>query len=157
MYQFHITVYEPVRTKTHYLVFPRALFFTNTVTFLLPHHSILYSSFLQSVVFSCTLSNLILKNCEVRIVQVLLTLGFPGSASGKETCVPLPGDLRDVGSISRPGRSPEEEHGNPLSILENPMDRGAWWATVHRVSKSRTRLKWLSMHSCIIDIMISLW
>ena len=39
-------------------------------------------------------------------------------------------------------RSPGEGHGNPLqySCLENPMDRGAWWATVHRVSKSRTRL-----------------
>ena len=77
----------------------------------------------------------------MRIVQVLLILGFPGYASGKETCVPLLGDLRDVGSISGPGRSPGEEHGNPLSILGNPMDRGPWGATVHRVSKSRIQLK----------------
>ena len=43
----------------------------------------------------------------------------------------------DVGSISRSGRSPGEGNGNPLqySCLENPMDRGAWWATVHGVSK----------------------
>jgi len=47
------------------------------------------------------------------------------------------GDIRDVGLI------PGEEHGNPLhySCLENPMDREAWWATVHGVAKSRTRLK----------------
>ena len=42
------------------------------------------------------------------------------------------GDIRDVGSIPRSGRSPGGEHGNPLqySCLENPMDRGAWLATV---------------------------
>ena len=50
------------------------------------------------------------------------------------------GDLRDAGSISGLRRSPEEGNGNPLeySYLENPMDRGAWWATVHRVTKSQT-------------------
>ena len=53
------------------------------------------------------------------------------------------GDLRDAGSIPGSGRSPGEGHCNPLqySCLENPMDRGAWWATVYRVSKSWTRLK----------------
>jgi len=53
------------------------------------------------------------------------------------------GDLRGVGLIPGLGRSPGVGHGNPLqySCLENPMDRGAWWATVHRVAKSRTRLK----------------
>ena len=46
----------------------------------------------------------------------------------------------DPGSISGLGRSPGEGNGNPLqySCLENPMDRGAWRATVHRVAKSRT-------------------
>ena len=46
----------------------------------------------------------------------------------------------DAGSIPGSGRSPGEGHGNPLqySCLENPMDREAWWATVHRVAKSRT-------------------
>ena len=50
------------------------------------------------------------------------------------------GDIRDVGSIPGPGRSPGEGHGNPLqySCLENPMDRGAWQATVHMVAKSDT-------------------
>ena len=52
------------------------------------------------------------------------------------------GDLRDVGSNPGLGRSPEG-NGNPLqySCLENPMDRGAWWATVHSVAKSQMRLK----------------
>ena len=51
------------------------------------------------------------------------------------------GDVRDVGSIPGLGRSPGGGHGNSLqySGLENPMDRGAWWATVHRVTRSRTR------------------
>ena len=59
------------------------------------------------------------------------------------------GDIRDVGSIPGSGRSLGGGHGNPrlYSCLENPMDRGAWWAAVHRVSKSRTRLKQLSMHT----------
>ena len=48
----------------------------------------------------------------------------------------------DLGSIPGSRRSPGEGNGNPLqySCLENPMDRGAWWATVHGVAKSRTRL-----------------
>ena len=52
----------------------------------------------------------------------------------------------DLGSISGSGRSPGERNGNLLqySCLENPMDRGAWWASVHRVAKSQTWLQWLS-------------
>ena len=52
------------------------------------------------------------------------------------------GDARDVGSIPGSGRSPGGGRGNPLqySCLENPMDSGAWWATVHGVMKSWTRL-----------------
>ena len=48
----------------------------------------------------------------------------------------------DLGSIPGSGRSPGEGNGNPLqySCLENPMDGGAWWATVHGVAKSQTRL-----------------
>ena len=50
------------------------------------------------------------------------------------------GDARDVDSIPGSGRSPGEGHGNPLqySGLENPMDRGAWKATIHGVKKSWT-------------------
>ena len=51
------------------------------------------------------------------------------------------GKVRDAGSIPGSGRSPGGEHGNPLqySYLENPVDTGAWWATVHRVIKSQTQ------------------
>ena len=57
-------------------------------------------------------------------------------------------DLRDMDLIPGWGRSPGGEHGNPLqcSCLENPMDKGAWWAMVHRVTKSQTGLKQLSTH-----------
>ena len=50
------------------------------------------------------------------------------------------GDVKDVGSMPELGRSPGEGNGNPLqySWLENPMDRGAWWATVHRVAELDT-------------------
>jgi len=49
-------------------------------------------------------------------------------------------DIRDVGSIPGWGRSSGGGHGNPLkySCLENPMDRGAWWAIIHRTAKSQT-------------------
>ena len=52
-------------------------------------------------------------------------------------------NIRDVGSIPGLGRSPGGRHDNPLhySCLENPMDRGAWWAKVHKVAKSQIRLK----------------
>ena len=57
------------------------------------------------------------------------------------------GDIRDL-PITKLGRSPGGEHGNPLqySCLENPTDKGAGKATVHRVAKSQTQLKLLSTH-----------
>jgi len=50
------------------------------------------------------------------------------------------GDIRDTDSIHGSGRSPERGHGNPLqySCLENPMDRGTWTTTAHRVMKRQT-------------------
>ena len=59
------------------------------------------------------------------------------------------GDAGDVGSVLGVGRSPGGGHGNPLQhpCLENPMDRGAWWATVPRVAESQTRLKQLSSYA----------
>ena len=59
-------------------------------------------------------------------------------------------DTGDMGSIPESGRSPEGENGNPLlySCLENPMDRGAWWATVHEVTKGPDKTEGLSTHSC---------
>ena len=60
-------------------------------------------------------------------------------------------NVGDLGSILGSGRSPGEGIGNPLqySCLENPVDGGAWWAAVHRVTQSRTWLKQLSMYACI--------
>ena len=65
--------------------------------------------------------------------MVLVVKNLPASA----------GDLKDIGFIPRLGRYPGGKHGNPLqySCLENLMDRGAWQATVHGVTKSQTRLK----------------
>ena len=62
--------------------------------------------------------------------------GFPGASNSKESAC----NVGDPGLIPGYGRSPGEGNGNPLqySFLENSMDRGAWQATVHRVSKSWT-------------------
>ena len=73
------------------------------------------------------------------------------------------GDPKDLGSIPESERSPGGGHGTPLqySCLENPMDRGAWQATVHRVAKSWTWLKRLCMHThmgflfCFTDLFVS--
>ena len=63
---------------------------------------------------------------------------LPYSSDDKESAC----NAGDLGLIPRSGRSPGEGNGNPLqySYLENPMDRGAWWATVYGVTKSQTRL-----------------
>ena len=59
---------------------------------------------------------------------------FPGGSDGKASAY----NAGDPGSIPGSGRFPGEENGNPLqySCLENPMDGGAWWVTVHGVAKS---------------------
>ena len=64
--------------------------------------------------------------------------GFPGGSDGKASAC----NAGNLGLIPGSGRSPGEGNGNPLqySCLENPMDRGAWWAAVHGVAKSWTRL-----------------
>ena len=66
-----------------------------------------------------------------------------GASLLAQTVKNLPANARDAGSIPGSGRSAGEGNGNPLQYAcqENPMDRGAWWATVHGVAKSRTRLR----------------
>ena len=61
----------------------------------------------------------------------------------------------DLGSIPGSGRSPGEGNGNPLqySCLENPTDRGTWWATVHGVAKSQTRLRDFAIHYIIRHVL----
>ena len=65
-------------------------------------------------------------------------MGFPGGSVGKESSF----SAGDWGSIPGSGRSPGEGNGNPLQYccLENSMDSGAWWATVHGITKSQTQL-----------------
>ena len=81
--------------------------------------------------------------CDIVQETVIKTIpmkkrGFPGGSEVKaSTC-----NVGDLGSIPGSGRSPAEGNGNPLqySSLENPKDGGAWWALVHGVAMSRTRL-----------------
>ena len=74
-----------------------------------------------------------------------MEVGLPRQISSKESANSA-GDPGDLGSIPGSGRFPGGGHGSPLpySCLENPMDRGAWHAIVHGVSKSQTRLKRLN-------------
>ena len=69
---------------------------------------------------------------------ILVSVDFPGGSDGKASAY----NEGDLGSIPGSGRSPGEGNGNPFkySCLENPMDIGAWLATVHGVAKSWTRL-----------------
>ena len=80
--------------------------------------------------------------------NVIHICGFLGSSEGKESGC----NAWDPGLIPGSGRTPWRRAWQPLqySCLENPMDRGAWRATVHRVTKSQTWLKQLSMqHACM--------
>ena len=72
------------------------------------------------------------------IASVNSVMGFPDGSDGKES----PCSAGDPGLLPGSGRFPGEGNGNPLqySCLENSMDRGAWWATVHGVTKSWTQL-----------------
>ena len=78
--------------------------------------------------------------------RVQIRQGFPGGTDSKESAF----NEEDPGSVPEWGRSPGEGNSNPFqySCLENRMDKGAWWATVHGVTKSQTRLKQLSMQTC---------
>ena len=78
--------------------------------------------------------------------HLCLLIGFIQVAPVVKNPPDSAGDVRDACSIPGSGRSPGGGHGSPLqySCLENPMDREAWGATVHRVSKSWTQLKQFS-------------
>ena len=73
---------------------------------------------------------LVTRICQESPQVVLVVKNLPANA----------GEARDMGSIPGSGRSPGRGNGNPLqySCLENPRDRGAWWATVHGVAKNGT-------------------
>ena len=85
--------------------------------------------------------NILLKHSLITKVKYFhlksrLMLGFPGGASCKES----PTNAGDVGSVHGTGRDPGGGHGSPLQYpcLENPMDRGAWPATISEVAQSQT-------------------
>ena len=85
------------------------------------------------------LSNWTTTACQtIYLFLPIFILGFPGGSDSKESAC----NAGDLGSIPGLGRSPGEGNGNPLwySCLENSIDRGAWWATVHGVAESWTRL-----------------
>ena len=77
-------------------------------------------------------------------------MDFPGGSDGKTSVY----NAGDPGSIPGLGRSPAEGNGNPLQdyCLENPMDGGDWWAAVHRVAKSRTRLSDFNSNSTMQSV-----
>ena len=84
-------------------------------------------------------------------LRVFSVIQLPWWLSGKESACNA-GDTGDVGSIPGSGRSLGRGDGNSLqhSCLKYCMDRGSWQATVHRVAKSWTRLKWLITHAFLI-------
>ena len=71
-------------------------------------------------------------------------IGFPDGSDGKESAC----SEGNLGSFPGLGRSPGGGNGNPLqySGLENPMDRGAWWTTVHGVTQSQTQQSYQHFH-----------
>ena len=93
--------------------------------------------------------NLFLRNGSQRFPAVYDLHGLPKVVLVVRNPPANAGDIRDSGSIPGSGSSPGAQQSNLLqySFLENPMDRGAWQATVHGVAKGQTRLKWLSMHT----------
>ena len=106
-------------------------------------HSISQTGVTETAVFknmNCAVSYRIVP-CFVGIFHVALMVKNPPA---------------NADSIPRSGRSSGRGHGNPLqySCLENPMDRGVWWAAVLGVTKSQTQLKRLSMHAGILNCML---
>ena len=80
-------------------------------------------------------------------VSLKLSWGLPSGSVVKKSPANA-GDVRNTGSIPVLERSPGGGHGKPLqySCLGNPMDREAWWATVHRLTKNQIRLKRFSTY-----------
>ena len=109
--------------------------------FILSYFKFAVLKWISCMVFSSWKKFPMVKRCLFNLLNgasqvVLLVKNPPANA----------GDIRDVGLVLGSGRSPGGRHGNPLqySCLENPIDRGTWWATVHRAIKSQTWLKRLN-------------
>ena len=108
-----------------------------TLTFL-SHHNLFF--FLTNYSFSPGKSALLVylkpHNSSLFLQSLSQLLGFPGGLVVKS----LPANARNVRSIPGSGRSSEKGNGNPLqySCLGNPMDRGPWWAVIHRIAELDT-------------------
>ena len=94
--------------------------------------------------FNCSIINLqycVSFRCTAKCLgyAYICIYGFPGGSVGKGSAC----NMGDLGSIPGSGRSFGERNGNPLqySCLQNSMERGAWWITVHGVTKSQTQLR----------------
>ena len=130
----------------------------STLTALLSAPALYWTTQLQGVVVS--ISGQIGPGYCFTVTESCLTLGIPTDCrmagflvlhSSKVCSNSCP--LRWwVGFNPRVGKIPWRRDGNPLqySCLENPINRESWWATVHKVEKSQTRLKWLSMHKLVM-------
>ena len=110
------------------------------------HHCFMTSSLLQKFLWATTIPA---PNYEAKmIITCFWILKDQNRTPLAQLVKNLPGNAGDPGSIPGWGRSPGGGQGNPLqaSHLEKPMDKGAWWATIHMVAKSRTGPKQLSLH-----------
>ena len=123
----------------------------NSVLYKAKHNVIFIQRYLEISRNKLFLS--ISKNTAFHLFNIIPhSLGLPRWALVVKNPPDSAGDIKDMSSIPGSGRSPGGGHGKPLqySCLETLMHRGAWWATVYSVTKSWTRLKWLSVHSCLM-------
>ena len=102
------------------------------------HKIVKHTDFIGPRIYVWTLNRPFYDHICLVNTETVLMFSFPGGSEVKASA----SNTGDLGSIPGSGRSPRERNGNPLqySCLENLMDGGAWWATVHGVAKSRTRL-----------------
>ena len=118
---------------SNHLILCRSLFLLPSSIRVFSNKSALHIRWPKSWSFSCSI-------CPSSEYSGLISFrtDFTGGSDGKESAW----SVGDLGSTPGSGRSPGEGNGYPLwySRLENPMDRGAWWATAHAVVKSWTRL-----------------
>ena len=85
----------------------------------------------------------------------IFLVGFPGSSEVKASAC----NVGELGSIPGLERSPGEGNGNPVqySCLENPMDRGAWWAILHGVAENQTRLSDCTVYFYVYSMYFSIF